>query len=128
MARDEAMHLLLLEWAQWVMVGDGSGYPVMSVLHEDWSPPSPGMTPTLKVSAHAGVRKINREMAQWSARLRDTVVMVYCVPGMTVVDKAQRLGCAERTVHERVAQAHQLLRVAMGGFRHMQQTGYIQAT
>ncbi len=128
MARDEAMHLLLLDWAQWVMVGNGSGYPTMSVIHPDWSPPSPGVTPTMKVSAPSSARRINREMAKWSARLRNTVVLVYCIPGMTLDEKARLLGCAVRTVNERIALAHVALREALGEFRHMQTNGYIQAT
>lgn len=127
MARDEAMHLLLLDWAQHVMVGDGSGYPTMSVLHPDWSPPSPGVTPTLKVGSPSSARLVGRIMARWSERLRSTVVLVYCVPALSVAQQAQRLGCAERTVYERVAAAHQLMRMAIqrdsGEFRHMQEKG-----
>ena len=123
MGRDEAMHLLLLDWAQWMMVGDGSGYPAVNVLHQSWSPPSPGTTPTLKASAPSSARMISRVMARWSVRLRDTVVLVYCVPGLTLAEKGARLGCAERTVHERVAQAHELLRVALKEFHHMRETG-----
>lgn len=123
MPRDEAMHLLLLDWAQWVMVGDGSGYPSMSVIHPDWSPPSLGITPTMKASAPSSARRINRAMASWSATLRNTVVVVYCIPGMTLAEKAQHLGCAERTVQMRVGMAHQALRLVLGEFHNLRHSG-----
>ena len=75
--RDEAMHVRLVEWAQWRRVGDGSGYPTMSVLHEDWSPPSPGVTPTMKVSTSVSVHVTHRAMASWSGRMRNTIAVHY---------------------------------------------------
>jgi DNA-directed RNA polymerase specialized sigma24 family protein len=124
MARDDAMHQLLLAWAQWVTVGDGSGYPTMSVLHADWSPPSPGTTPTMKVTAPSSARRTHRVVHSWSARLRDTVMVYYCCPTLTVAEMGQRLGCGPSTVHERIAQAHVLLRRVFHGpareFRHME--------
>jgi DNA-directed RNA polymerase specialized sigma24 family protein len=121
-ARDEAMHRLLQQWAQWMTVGDGSGYPTMSVLHTDWSPPSPGQTPTMKTSAPNSARRTNRLMAGWSERLRATVMLHYGFPGLSVADQAQRLGCARDTVYQRVELAQQLLRRALAGaqpeFRH----------
>ena len=125
MARDEAMHLRLVEWAQWRKCGDGSGYPTMSVLHESWSPPSPGMTPTLKVAAPSSARATHRAMQGWSVRLRNTVAVHY-LTNMPIAEQAQRLDCAERTVYERIEQAQALLRQALAErgaeFRHMQET------
>lgn len=126
MARDEAMHLRLVEWAQWRKVGDGSGYPTMSVLHEDWSPPSPGLTPTMKVGAPSSARVTHWMMQGWSARLRNTVAVHY-LTNMPIAEQAQRLECAERTVYERIDQAHRMLRDGLaqyvrGEFRHMQET------
>lgn len=112
MARDEAMHRRLVEWAQWRMVGDGSGYPTMSVLHEDWSPPAPGQTPTLKVAAPSAARETHRAMAGWSARLKNTVALHY-LTNLSAGEQAVRLKCAERTVYERIEQAHSLLRQAL---------------
>lgn len=123
MARDEQMHLRLVEWAQWRKVGDGSGYPTMSVLHEDWSPPSPGQTPTMKVAAPSSARQTHRAMASWSGRLRNTVAIHY-LTNLPMAEQAARLGCAERTVYERIEQAQAMLREALHGeFRHMQETG-----
>lgn len=107
--RDEAMHLRLVEWAQWRKTGDGSGYPTMSVLHEDWSPPSPGITPTMKVSGSSAVHATHLAMAEWSGRMRNTVAVHYLV-SLPIAEQAARLGCAECTVYERIAQAHALLR------------------
>jgi hypothetical protein len=40
MARIDHIHERLLRWAEWLKAGDGSGYPVTSVLHPSWSPPA----------------------------------------------------------------------------------------
>lgn len=129
--RDEAMHVRLVEWAQWRRVGDGSGYPTMSVLHEDWSPPSPGLTPTMKVAARSSARETHRAMAGWSARLRNTVALHY-LTNLPVAEQARRLECAERTVYERIELAQRMLRWVLAGggpevvggeFRHMQKMG-----
>lgn len=131
--RDEQMHMRLLEWAQWCKVGDGSGYPTMSVLHEDWSPPSPGLTPTMKVAAGSSARQTHRAVRTLSARLRNTVAIHY-LTNLPIAEQAQRLQCAERTVFERIEQAQALVRAALDApdaaqneFRHMQEVGYIQA-
>lgn len=127
MARDEQMHQRLLEWAQWRKCGDGSGYPTMSVLHEDWSPPAPGLTPTMKVAGSSTARQTHRAMAGWSARMRNTVALYY-LTNLPIAEQAERLECAERTVHERIEQAHGLLRQALaegarGEFCNMQEVG-----
>jgi DNA-directed RNA polymerase specialized sigma24 family protein len=109
MARDEQMHQRLLEWAQWRKCGDGSGYPTMSVLHEDWSPPSPGITPTMKVAAPSSARQTHRAIQALSARLRNTVAIHY-LTNLPIAEQARRLECAERTVHERIEQAQGLVR------------------
>jgi DNA-directed RNA polymerase specialized sigma24 family protein len=123
MARDEEMHRRLTEWAQWRKVGDGSGFPTMSVLHEDWSPPSPGLTPTMKVAAASSARLTHRAVQTLSARLRNTVAIHY-LTNLPIAEQALRLECAERTVYERVEQAQALVRAALDSqrneFRHMQ--------
>lgn len=114
MARDEAMHQRLQAWAQWLVVGDGSGYPMMSVLHEDWSPPAPGMTPTLKTSRVPDeVRAVHRIVLQMSERMRVTLLLVYGFPSLAQWERAARLGVAERTVAERVEAAQAVLRGAL---------------
>lgn len=110
MARDDQMHQRLLEWAQAVTVGDGSGYPTMSVLHEDWTPPSPGITPSLKTSPHSSARQTHRIIAQMSLRLQDTLTLHYCFPGLSLEEQALRLGCGVSALHKRIDTAHRLLR------------------
>lgn len=110
--RDEAIDARLQRWAQWVTAGEGSGFPTMSVLHREWTPPSPGTTPTLKVAASSDVRQTHRALAKLSLRLRNTVVVHYChkVP---LAEQARRLDCAESTVVARIPVIHQLVRLAL---------------
>jgi DNA-directed RNA polymerase specialized sigma24 family protein len=108
------MHQRLQAWAQWRMVGDGSGYPVMSVLHPNWSPPAPGTTPTMKTSrAPLEVRETDRVVARMSERMQKTLLLVYGLPALTQAERARRLGVAERTVVERVEAAQGVLRRAL---------------
>lgn len=109
MARDAVIEARLQRWAQYVSVGDGSGFPVMSVLHPQWQPPTPGTTPTLKVARVSDVRETHRAIGTLSQRLANTLVVHYCLR-LSVAEQAQRLDCAVRTVHERIDTAHRLLR------------------
>lgn len=108
MARDADIEARLQRWASWLNEGDGSGYPVMSVLHQDWQPPSPGITPTMKVSSVTDVGETHRAVRRLSLRLRNTVLIQYCF-NLTLAEKAERLGCGEQTVVQRVDLAHRLL-------------------
>jgi len=108
MARDQGVESLLLAWAQWLMVGDGSGYPSMSTLHPDWSPPSPGTTPTLKVGAPRSARETHRMVGLLSDRLQATLMLHYCT-NLSVAEQAQRLDCQPDTVGKRIQVAHKLL-------------------
>lgn len=126
MARDVEMDLRLRAWAQWVTVGDGSGFPSMSVLHPEWQPPSPGVTPTMKVAPASSAAQTHRAMKEWSARLRNTVTLYYCT-NLPIVEQAARLECAERTVHQRIDDACLLLRAWLqeheGSYCNMQKVG-----
>lgn len=113
MARDAEMHARLQAWAQWVTVGDGSGYPTVSTIHPNWSPPSAGVRPMMKVAAPSSARQTHRAMLQvFSQRLRDTVALYYCTQ-LPVAEQAVRLECDESTVHKRIVVAHRLLRRAL---------------
>lgn len=114
MARDAEMHQRLQVWAQWVTVGDGSGYPSVSPIHPNWSPPSPGVRPGMKVSMPSSARQTHRIIGTWSARLRNTVALYYCTQ-LPVAEQAARLDCDESTVHLRVETAHRTLRLALSG-------------
>lgn len=112
MARDPSIEARLQRWAEYVTVGDGSGYPAMSVLHPQWQPPTPGQTPTLKVSAGSDVRETHRAIGQLSQRLANTVVMHYVIKG-PIEEQARRLECAVQTVYMRIDQVHQRLARAL---------------
>lgn len=108
MAHNPVIEARLQRWAQWVNVGDGSGYPVKSVLHEDWSPPSSGMTPTMKVAHATDARQTHRAIARLSLRLANTLVVHYCLR-LPIDQQAERLECDRSTVYARVERAHRLL-------------------
>ena len=111
MARDEQIEARLLRWAAGVTVGDGSGYSSVNPLHPNWSPPTPGMRPTMKVAGASDVGETHRAIAQLSQRLRNTVVVHYCLR-LPLAEQAERLGCAESTVVQRLQAAHgDLLRI-----------------
>lgn len=118
MARDEAIEARLQRWAQGVTVGDGSGFPVMSVLHPSWTPPSPGVLPSLKVAPASDVRQTHQAIARLSARLQDTLVMHYCIKA-PMAEQAARLGCAIDTVYGRVERAHVELRMLLASHELM---------
>lgn len=114
MARDPKIEERLLRWAQAVTVGDGNGFPAMSVLHPQWQPPTPGQTPTLKVAAGSDVRQTHRAIGELSLRLRNTIVVHYVVRG-TIQEQARRLECAPDTVHARIEEAHRRLAAHLAG-------------
>lgn len=122
--RNPAIEQRLQRWAQWVTVGDGSGYPTMSVLHEDWSPPGGGITPTLKVGAGGDERETHRAIGLLSVRLANTLVVVYCFT-LTLREQAERLDCDESTVTKRVDVAHRQLAhwLCEGGFCNFTSSG-----
>lgn len=107
MARIEEIDTLLWQWAERLKAGDGSGYPTMCTVHPDWSPPSPGVTPTMKVS-RARRGEIDRMVERLPDSLRATLVAHYLLR-MSDTDAAAVLGCAVPTVGQRIVRAHQLI-------------------
>ena len=107
----------LRRWAEACTVGDGSGYPTMSVLHPGWMPPAPGLTPTLKVTVASDVLQTNRAVRGLSLKLRAAVVVHYVKRG-PIEQQCDELGCSKTTLHERIERAHTELAaaLAMGGF------------
>jgi len=114
MARNEVIEQRLREWAQWLKVGDGSGYPTKCTLHPEWSPPSAGITPTMKVGAPSSARQTHRAVEVLSVRMRNTLVLHY-VLGLSIDDCAARLGCQAPAIYPRIWRAHRLLLVSLGG-------------
>lgn len=122
MARDPKIEERLQRWAQAVTVGDGAGYPAMSMLHPQWQPPAPGQTPTLKVAPASDARETHRAIERLSQRLRNTIVVHYVFKG-TLAEQASRLECAEATVHARIEEAHRRLAVVLGSFCNIEEPG-----
>lgn len=108
MARDPRIEERLVRWAAGVTVGDGNGFPAMSVIHPEWQPPSPGTTPTMKVSPASDVRQTHAAIQRLSQRMQVTLLVHYVFKG-TVEDQALRLGCQVSTVHARIDVAHRQL-------------------
>lgn len=107
--RDPVIEDRLIEWGEWMRTGDGSGFSTMSVLHHDWMPPSGGITPTLKLPKSNKVTQVHAAVELLSLRLRNTLVMHYCLRS-PLADQALRLECCESTVRARIVQSHYLLR------------------
>lgn len=111
MARIAWVEEKLQRWAAAVTVGDGSGYPVTSVLHPTWQPPALGITPTLKSASWGDVRGTHGAV-QWLVhcrpRLGATVVAVY-IMRQSAEAAGTLLECQPSTVHARIDEAHRLL-------------------
>lgn len=106
---DTLMDERLRRWASWVAGGESAGFPRTNVLHASWTPPSPGMTPTLQTGRKAGdAAATHAAVATLSLRLRNTVVLHYC-KRLSQAEQAAELGCAPSTVAQRLAQSRRLL-------------------
>lgn len=115
MAKIDWVEAALVRWAAAVVEGggDGSGYPVMSVLHPEWSPPSPGQTPTLKTVRSSGdVRRVHAAIGLLTLRQRNTVVVHYC-RRLSLAEQGALLGCEADTVTKRVGEIHRTLASAL---------------
>jgi len=109
MARHPVIEERLHRWASAVTVGDGSGYPAVNVLHQNWSPPSPGLTPTLKAAPRSvEVRHTHQAVARLSCKQRNAVVMHYVIKP-PIEEQCWRLECARSTLFERIEAAHEAL-------------------
>lgn len=116
MARDEQIEARLWRWAEWLKCGDSSGYPVKSVLHEDWSPPSKGALPSMRVAlpgsdALSTHRMVLALKPSWQA----TVVSHYVVR-MSTAEAAAALEVQPDTVLDRLERIHAHLRRELGVF------------
>jgi hypothetical protein len=113
MARIGWVDDMLQRWALAVTVGDGSGYPVKSVLHPSWSPPTPGLTPTLKsVPGNKQTRVVHQalvELGRERPKLLATVTAVYVLKRQAAEAAALVDGCQPDTIGKRVQEAHRWL-------------------
>lgn len=109
MARDPAIDARLMRWAEWVTVGDGSGFASISVLHQNWTPPTAGQRPTLKVArSQAEAVETHKALRRLPVKLQATAVVHYVKRG-TLVEQAAQLECQEDTVLDRVERLHRAL-------------------
>jgi len=110
MARDKAMDDRLWRWAEAMKSGGvvGNGYPVKCTLHEDWSPPSPGMTPTLRTAPPSDAPQTQRLVLMLSDRAKATLAAHYILR-MSTKDAADALDCMPDTVLDRIEAAHRTL-------------------
>lgn len=112
MAQIEWVDRRLREWAQWLAVGDGSGYASVCTLSKDWSPPTPGTTPTLKVSRSSQAVQTHRAVMGLSERLQMTLKLHYCTQ-LSAQERALRLECQVVTLEKRLWAAHAALAAVM---------------
>ena len=116
MARIEWVDQRLRLWAEWCTVGDGAGYSAMSTLHPEWSPPTPGRTPNMKVAPPHSGRETDRAVKMLSDRLQLALWLRYCC-NISVEDQGRRLAEKEGrarplvpgAVDARIWRAHGLL-------------------
>lgn len=108
-AGDVDVEARLQRWAQAVTVGDGSGYPSMSVIHPNWSPPTKGSRPVMKtMPGGADVQATHRAIGRLSIKQRDAICLHYAYRLSSALH-AERTGCAERTVRDRLDAARRAL-------------------
>lgn len=105
--RDD-MDARLQRWAEYVTVGDGSGYASTNVLHANWSPPTPGQRPTLKVCSPTDARQTARALKRLHVKLQQVALVHYVKKG-PIVWQAEQLQCQADTVRTRVERLHAAL-------------------
>jgi DNA-directed RNA polymerase specialized sigma24 family protein len=106
---DDLVDARLLRWAEWLASGDGSGYARVNVLSAEWMPPTPGMTPVLKVRRGGSeAAQTHQAVGRLSLRLRNAVVLHYVLRAGTA-EHAARAGCAHGTVAGRLTAARRQL-------------------
>lgn len=116
---DAGVEQALKDWAHWVMSGrTADGFPRCNVLDKSWLPPTPGSTPTMKVSRFRDARERDTHQAigRLSLKLANTVVVHYCYR-LSVIDQCERLGCATSTLHQRLAVARDRVRAELSVIR-----------
>lgn len=117
MARDMDIEARLQRWAQWITVGDGSGYARVNTLHPNWSPPTKGVRPGMKVGHGSDAPQTHRAVKRLSQRLQDTLVVHYC-KRLTLAEQAAALGCTESAIGPRVQRAHRELLAMLSVHEH----------
>lgn len=122
----DAMESRLQRWAEWCDVGEiCGGYSAINPISDDWSPPTPGRTPTPRVWRPSDARETEQAVRRLSQRLQDTLACVY-VRRMRPAEAAQWLDCTPETVPQRVRDAKCRIAAALAqdqAQRHDRQPG-----
>ncbi len=111
--RSESMHARLCAWGAWFNAGgcniDG-GWPVKSVLHPTWQPPTFGARAAQVAVKRSDVaeRELHDRIGRLSDKLRAAVVVVYARP-WAPREKAAELGCTVAAMERRIDRAHEAL-------------------
>lgn len=108
----DQIELRLQRWAEWRELGDAGGFAAVNVLHESWTPPTPGRTPTLRTSRSTDARQTHRAICTLSLRLQQTLEVVY-VRRLRGAFAAEQLGCDVATVPQRVRDAKRRIASAL---------------
>lgn len=116
---DDDMDRWLNEWAAWFNSGgctSGGGWPMTSVLHPSWMPPTPGQMPAGARVGHADhrERRMHAAIGMLGDKLIAAVVVRYC-KRWSVSAQAEALGCTVPALHGRIARARARLAVLMVG-------------
>lgn len=110
-AVSERMERRLVAWGVWKSAGgNGAGYPAMSVIHPNWTPPARGLPPRLPPIGASSADEIalNASIAGLSVKMRDALFVRY-VKRMSLADQAATLACSESTVLMRISAAKRRL-------------------
>lgn len=107
-ATTDAMERRLREWGSWLAAGCSTtgGYPTKSVLHPEWSPPSSGSRPAMKVATVRDNREraVHAVVCAMSHRLQQTLIVQYVI-NVSLEERLTRLGCGKATLYARVTAA-----------------------
>lgn len=107
----DRMERRLVAWGVWRSAGgNGAGYPAMSVIHPNWTPPARGLPPRMPPAAASCADEValNGRIGELSVKMRDALFVRY-VKRMSLADQAATLSCSESTVLMRIASAKRRL-------------------
>ncbi len=116
MARIDYIEGRLWRWAEAVKSGGRSiaGYPVVNVLHASWSPPAPGMAPTLRVVPRSDAPQTHRAVCRLSEKAQATLAAHY-IKRLPNAAAAELLQCTPGTVAARIVAAQRELAHLLDG-------------
>jgi hypothetical protein len=111
----DALERELVAWGSYVAGGrEVAGYPVMSVIHPNWTPPAKGMPAKLPMRPREYIRerRVDIVVRRMSRKLQDALAVRY-VRRMPYAEQAMALGCQPGTVDARVREAKRQLQTVL---------------